>query len=237
MKPSTATILHIADLHLGCEASIDRFREIRARIIDLCRSGPLDLILVAGDLFDNSRLKDGLIRESVRILLEPGPPVVLLPGNHDCYEENSPYRRIDARDRPNGRLHLLTADQGQDFTLGRIHVWGKPVIVHDEENRPLANISKPREDLWNVALAHGHVHQGEAPCPYSSLIRPAEIGASGYDYIALGHWHFACEVSCGNVRAHYSGSPFGPVLDGTRGTGLLVTLDSEKGTVVETVFF
>ena len=237
MKPSNTTLLHIGDLHLGHEATIDQFREIQARIIGLCESEPLDLILVAGDLFDNSRIKDGLIEESIDILMELGPPVVLLPGNHDCYEGNTPYRRVDSWTKRNGRLHVLISDEGQDLTIGAIHVWGKPVIVHDEENRPLANISKPRKDMWNVAIAHGHVHQSDTPSLYSSIIRPGEICNSGYDYIALGHWHFACDVSCGDVKAYYSGSPFGPVLDGTRGTGLRVTFDSEKGTVVETIFF
>ncbi len=41
----------------------------------------------------------------------------------------------------------------------------------------------------------------------SSPITPAEIEASGYDYIALGHIHVFGDVSQGGTRAFYCGTP------------------------------
>ena len=193
--------------------------------------------MVAGDLFDNSRLKDEFITEITDILLGLGPRVVILPGNHDCYEGNTPYKRIDSRMCTNGSLDVLNATDGEDLIIGSVHIWGKPVVVHDEENRPLKNISKPRKDMWNVAVAHGHLHRSPSPSIYSSIIKPHEISNSGYSYIALGHWHFNCDVSCGDVTAYYSGSPFGPTLNGVGGTGLLVTFAPGKEPLIETVRF
>jgi len=237
MKPTNFSLLHIADLHLGQDETLDQFRQLQGKIGNLCASTTIDLIIIAGDFFDNSRLTDEFVEESIDILMRFGPPVVLLPGNHDCYEGNSPYKRADSWMKCNGHLHVLNANGGQDLTLGALHIWGKPVVVHDGENRPLGDISDPMEGMWNVAVAHGHVHQGPKPSIYSSIIKPAEICKSGYHYIALGHWHFNCDVSCGDVKAQYSGSPFGPTLDGTRGTGLLVTLDPDAETIVEPVYF
>jgi len=43
--------------------------------------------------------------------------------------------------------------------------------------------------------------------PRSSPITAAEIEASAYDYIALGHVHVFSDVSQGLTRAVYSGTP------------------------------
>ena len=58
---------------------------------------------------------------------------------------------------------------------------------------------------WNIGLAHGFFTETETT--RSSPITPAEIEASGYDYIALGHIHIFGEVSQGRTRAFYCGTP------------------------------
>src|SRR5258706_16052118 len=59
-----------------------------------------------------------------------------------------------------------------------------------------------------LTLAHGHY----VPVPdRTSRLRPSwligddELGATGADYVALGHWNRAAKG--GTVAAYYSGSP------------------------------
>jgi DNA repair protein SbcD/Mre11 len=233
----TSRLLHLADLHLGQMASLEQFYVLQHKILNLCSSQAIDLVLIAGDLFDNHRLKDEFVEEAIDILMNLGPPVVILPGNHDCYEDDSPYKRANMWDKVNDHLNVLNSREGQDICIGSLHVWGKPVLVHDQDNRPLKNISDPREGMWNVAIGHGHVHTGPDPSIFSSIINPDEICSSGYDYVALGHWHRYYDVSCGDTKACYSGSPFGSAINGMKGTGVIVTFIPGQQPLVEPIKF
>ena len=55
-------------------------------------------------------------------------------------------------------------------------------------------------------MAHGFFTE-EADGIRSSPITPAEIEASAYDYVALGHIHVFGDVSQGATRAAYCGTP------------------------------
>ena len=66
---------------------------------------------------------------------------------------------------------------------------------------------------------------------FSSLIRPEEIEASGFDYLALGHVHVFSFMEHGVTKAAYCGSP-------NKGLGkddmsaALVELNPQKGVFV-----
>ena len=66
----------------------------------------------------------------------------------------------------------------------------------------------------------------------SSLITPEEVATSGFDYLALGHVHVFRDVSQGETRAFYPGSPLIPHAP-DRGSIAIVTLDPEMGISVE----
>src|SRR4029079_104179 len=62
------------------------------------------------------------------------------------------------------------------------------------------------------------------------VITPAEIAASGLDYVALGHWHAAQSARAGGVAWAYSGAPEPGAREQERaGNVLLVTLDEQDG--------
>jgi DNA repair exonuclease SbcCD nuclease subunit len=80
------------------------------------------------------------------------------------------------------------------------------LVEHSPEYRPLSGMPEPHPDKWNIALAHGfYTEDGETN--RSSPITSAEIEASAYDYIALGHVHVFGDVSRGATRAFYCGTP------------------------------
>ncbi|HXW83013.1 MAG TPA: hypothetical protein VEJ86_01275, partial [Candidatus Binataceae bacterium] len=59
---------------------------------------------------------------------------------------------------------------------------------------------------WNIGLAHGFFME-DRDVMRSSPITADEIAASRYDYIALGHVHVWNDVSQGETRAFYCGTP------------------------------
>ena len=52
-----------------------------------------NVVLLAGDSFDNHRQPVDLLERAAQILRDYGKPVVILPGNHDPLTPDSVYRR------------------------------------------------------------------------------------------------------------------------------------------------
>src|SRR5712692_6992273 len=86
-------LLHTADIHLdsdGCgnaaeqAAHRERERRIFRRIVECALTERVDLLLIAGDLFDHNRVPDETVEFARRELDRLRSPVVVLPGNHDC---------------------------------------------------------------------------------------------------------------------------------------------------------
>jgi DNA repair exonuclease SbcCD nuclease subunit len=63
-----------------------------------------------------------------------------------------------------------------------------------------------------------------------------EIGATGFDYLALGHWHSAQQSRAGGVTYAYAGAPEAVALDQDRaGKVLIVELEETDGRRAVTV--
>src|SRR5439155_25331591 len=92
-------ILHLADLHLGAafpsmgERAQERTRDLLnafLRAIEFASSPkhPVDLVAIAGDLFDTHDPDEGLVfqvESSFERLSKAKVPVFLVPGTHDAY--------------------------------------------------------------------------------------------------------------------------------------------------------
>src|SRR6266849_4593650 len=93
-------VLHTADVHLESDgygdahqqaAHTERGRRIFQRIVDRALTDKVDLLLIAGDLFDHNRVSNEAV-DFVRAELERlRQPVVILPGNHDALRTNAIY--------------------------------------------------------------------------------------------------------------------------------------------------
>lgn len=223
-------LLHTSDVHLGGYEP-DLARRALEAVVDAVRSTGAGALLVAGDLFDHSRVADAEVAFFLAQVARLDVPVVVLPGNHDTVDAGSVYQRpAFAAAPPN--LHVLDDPQGRTLELPGLGLvlWGRATRDHTPAFRPLQGVPPRNGAPWYVALAHGHLLEAGAGEHRSSPIAPQEIAAAPCDYVALGHWDRFADVSQGGVRACYSGAPhWTPGRYGLLGHVALVHLTPEEG--------
>lgn len=212
-------IIHTADIHLGYDSyeenyDFDRKQEIQEtfhRIISVSIKEKVDLILIAGDLFDTpnppSEAVDYVIRQFRRI---PEIFVIISPGNHDYYTENSPYDEI-------GKCsNVLIFDGAMDYF--ELDIRGQIVRVFGAAfntsrcydslfNLPLIKENTKEKDVINIGLLHASL-EGKSTNSGYDPIKLEDIKNSNLDYLALGHFHKPTKIKqAGNTYYGYSGCP------------------------------
>lgn len=198
-------ILHTADIHLGAKfAGLGRsgdplraqLKKIFMKIIDLALEKNVDLVLVSGDLFNSnqvSRATSGFILGEFARLGKIH--VCLIPGTHDCFDNSSVYRNLEPGSIPQN-LHLLV-DEENPFVffedLG-VTVYGKPNKSNRGKENPLPLLNQKFNSKYNIALAHGSFQIPSKSQEDDFPITSEQLENSGFDYVALGHWHSAQQV-------------------------------------------
>lgn len=210
-------ILHTADIHLG----IDQFAETQegmhledpryfvfSSVISKAIELEVDMFLIAGDLFDSNRVPEETIEFALNELGRLKCPVIILPGNHDCYDNNSIYSRVNFPAALNN-VRVISNSHGEVLEYPALDtvVWGSALVDHSLNYRPLTGLPIDKEARWQIGLGHGYFfHDGMTP-ERSSPIFASDIRSSGLNYVALGHCHVFSDVSQGDVAAFYSGAP------------------------------
>jgi DNA repair exonuclease SbcCD nuclease subunit len=167
-----------------------------------------DVVLLAGDTFENNQLGAAVLDRAGRLLADAGMPIVILPGNHDPALLDSVFVRGGFARIPNVHILGITHDEGVPFPAFDLEIWGH--AHRDYYSMAPLRGPRPRWTRWQVAIAHGHY---EPPETRANPLRPSwvfgdeEIAATGADYLALGHWDRPMRVGNGVVPAFYSGSP------------------------------
>lgn len=192
--------VHAADVHLDSPlrglaryegAPVAEIREATRRafrrLIDHCLTERIELLLIAGDLYDGD-WKDwatGLFfLQQVNRLREVGTKVVLLRGNHDAASQITKHLRLPdhVRELSTREVETIAFEE-----LG-VAVHGRGFGHREELDDLSLGYPGPLGGLVNVGMLHTSLdgrpgHQGYAPC------RPAWLVERGYDYWALGHVH------------------------------------------------
>ena len=84
-------ILHTSDLHLVSLG--DKACGSLEALVNLAIKTKVDLVIIAGDLFDHNGVSDDLVGFVVQQLRRLPIYVAILPGNHDCLALNSVFDR------------------------------------------------------------------------------------------------------------------------------------------------
>jgi len=239
-------ILHTADVHLGArhadlgeQASAQRERQFAAfrATVDLALAEKVDVLLIAGDLFDSNtqpRRSVDRVAAELKRLVEGRIRTVVIPGTHDVHDRSSVYRAHD--------LAALAGSTGDDdfvtvLTPDRVdvHLRSCDIVVHGRcfatkraPLSPLTGLDADKDDraTWHVGLLHASIAIPGRTDLDEVVVTTEEIAASHLDYLALGHWHSAQQGKAGGVTYAYAGAPEPVALDQDRaGKVLLVTLE------------
>lgn len=234
--------IHAADIHLdsplkGLEAHEDApVEEIRGatrrafdNLIDLAIEEEVDLVLIAGDLYDGD-WKDyntGLFFVSrMGRLAKAGIKVFIVSGNHDAASQIT--RAMPLPDN----VSLFSSRKPHSVRLDDLGV-----VIHGQSystRTVMENLASqyPRRDsaYFNIGLLHTSLtgregHENYAPCTVD------ELKSKGYDYWALGHVHRR-EVVCEDPWIIFPGNIQGRHIKetGTKGATLVTV---ENGRIVD----
>jgi DNA repair exonuclease SbcCD nuclease subunit len=210
-SPGDIVLVHSSDLHVDDERNATKHNDGTvglAAVLAVARDARADIVLLAGDTFDNNRVPAPVLDRTGQLLADAGIPVVILPGNHDPALPNSVFIRGNFGDIPNVSIIGVTHDEAVGFPLHDLEIWGH--AHRDYENMVPLRGPRTRSTRWQIAMAHGHYeppHNLATPLRPSWLFSDDAIAATAADYLALGHWDRHERVGDGTVPAYYSGSP------------------------------
>lgn len=243
-------LLHTADVHLGArhadlgdQAAAQRERQFAAftAIVDLALAEKVDIVLVAGDLFDsNTQPRRSVERVAAELARLAAAKIrtVIIPGTHDVYDRASIYRAHDlaalaGQAGDDDFVTVLTPDR-PDVVLGACDavVFGPVFAQKRAPHSPLRDVraADDARATWRIGLVHGAIAIPGKTDGDDVVITSDEIVATGLDYLALGHWHSTQQGRAGGVTWAYAGAPEPMALDQDgAGKALLVTLDEAAG--------
>ncbi len=223
-------ILHVADVHLGVKfkglppaKARNRREDLKktfSKVIDLTKSSRSNVLLIAGDLFDDPHPSSSLVSFVINEMKRAEIPIFLIPGNHDPMIKGSIYTENNF---PSNVTIFDTEFSSK--TVGDLAVHG---IAYDPEKfdkHILKDLPEPLSDKYNIALVHGSYKFMDFGDENYYPIEKEEIESSKMNYIALGHFHAFNEIKT-SVPACYPGTPEGLGFKDTGNRGVvLVDLD------------
>lgn len=234
----TRKILHAADIHLDSPlqklgqyegAPVERIRGASRRALEnlvaLALEESVDLVVVAGDLYDGdwTDQNTGLFFVSqARRLVDAGIPLAVIRGNHDA--ANRMTLSLPLPRNPDGSEIMLGTDR-VDLRLFEsigVAVHGRSFQNRAETENLAAGYPTPLGGMFNVGLLHTSLTGAEGHDPYAPCT-PEQLADKRYQYWALGHVH---------VRANHAIEGSAPVMFSGNLQGRHIREIGPKGCVI-----
>jgi DNA repair exonuclease SbcCD nuclease subunit len=205
-------IAHTSDWHLG-HRRFDRLTPtgINVREADVARSFSRlvdaliivepDVILVAGDVFDQVRPSNHAVvhalNETARLRAAlPNAPILMLAGNHDAPKQSA-----------TGSILPIFAQHDVrvvDRAVERIRLGDLSVLcVPEAPGIDRSNLVPDSDAPWNVLLMHGQVEGSKQAGAWARGVTLDDLEAPSWNLVALGDFH---DVERLSDRAFYCGA-------------------------------
>ncbi|OZI66507.1 metallophosphoesterase family protein [Bordetella genomosp. 11] len=238
-------VLHTSDWQIGKlfgqfdadDAAIladARFQAVE-RLAAAAAAHRVDMVLVAGDVFDAQTVTDRTLHRLFNAMAAYGGPWVLIPGNHDAALSESVWTRAARLDAIPSHVHVCLVAQPLVLPAHGVAILPAPLTqrnTYTDLTEWFAG-ADTAPGLLRLGMAHGSV-QGILADDIDS---PNPIGADRarlgrLDYLALGDWHGYRQI---DDRTWYSGTPETDRFRGnTSGHALLVEIDGPGAAPVVT---
>ncbi len=185
-------------------------KTIFSSVIDVAKDEKADLVIFAGDIFDNLDLShnmlDFFVSEVIRL---ENTPAILFPGNKDRYEQGSfwDYWKVAL---PSANLRILAGKKPafQDIPDLSMTVYGIPVGPGQTAEGQIEFLKKSRSSKYHLAITNVPVSvKADYNTGDSFDLKP--FASFGYNYVAVcGDDNFK-EYGDSVIKAYSSGSPLG----------------------------
>lgn len=235
--------IHTSDVHLDTSFSASGFparlglrkREaIRAtfrRILEDARTESVDMVLIAGDLFEHDRVTPDTVEFLKQQFSAMGSiRVFIAPGNHDPFIQGSPYREESWP----GNTRIFSSEEFQTVEMpelgARVAGCG---FTRAQVQEHLFNRLRPMPaEGFNIVVAHGSDLARVPGGKFShGPLTIDEVAGKNVHYCALGHYHEQrpVENAIDGAEVWYSGIPEGRGWDeeGDRGYLLVEVADGK----------
>lgn len=169
----TIRIVHTADNHIDLlfknypDDVANFLKEERmaalTRIVDVASEKKANFIVVAGDLFESVKSSLRVIKRTVDILARfTGNHVLVLPGNHDFFSDQSSELWVRFREAAGDRpIKVLTESQIENFNIDdqQIQFFACPCRSKTSKDHAIGwVVDEPRiKGAINIGVAHGNV--------------------------------------------------------------------------------
>jgi len=216
-----AKFLHTADLHLSRPFGFlppvlaeERRRDQRiavSRIAELAIEKNVDIVLVAGDLFDNANPDPTdleVVTKELGRLIESGKKVFAIPGNHDPATSATYWKNIASC---GVHVFLDTEWQIEELADLGVRVCGAAFHKSRSNRRAFEGLALP-DGLPCLLLAHASYESYEGQMDNYHPFSSTELESTGASYAALGHYHRFNQLDC-KMPAYYAGTPEGISFD------------------------
>lgn len=209
--------IHIADVHIGVKPdrgrvwSDKRSGEIVAsfkNIVDICDNLDVDLLLIAGDLFDDKPTESQLRFLDVQLKKLKKTQTVIVAGDHDYIDDNSLWESFPFE----ANVAVFPRDKAANIYIDTLNVCitGYSYGRSEYKERILEKLKPGREGAYNILLGHG----GDANhMPFSK----EKLANLGFNYYALGHIHKPAHVLKNKMAFPGSLEPINYTETGRRG--------------------
>ncbi|OZI37086.1 DNA repair exonuclease [Bordetella genomosp. 10] len=193
----------------------------------LAREEAVDMVLVAGDVFDAQTVADKTLHRLFKAMEGYAGPWVMIPGNHDAALAESVWTRAQRLGAVPENVTICLRPEPLVLARPAVAILPAPMTqrnTYADLTEWFAGAGTPA-GLPRIGMAHGSV-QGILAEEIDSTnpIAAGRAAQARLDYLALGDWHGARQV---DERTWYSGTPeTDRFRANASGCALLVSLDA-----------
>ena len=220
--------VHIADMHFDSSLSslseIEGLtekirleqREIFKKIIKYIKENKIEMLFIAGDLYEQKYIRETTIEYINNLFKEiQETKIFIAPGNHDPNIKNSYYQKFNW----NENVKIFNS-KIEKIKLNNINIYGYGFEDYYCKNSGIEEINLDEKNKINILITHASLDASKTEDMQYNPIAKNKLEEIGFNYVALGHIHKNNYEK--NNKIIYPGSTIGLGFDELGKHGMIV---------------